>query len=164
MLTGLVFCAIAVGAFWINFGLLFAGVGFLLIGVYFRLVEALAGAERRLASIIDVDVPARPVRPIKGLGFKAVVDGERWRQLGFLAIHGVLGVVLFTVGSFAYSFVVTIVFDAEPFVGFSVFSFNPFAGVIAIALAAIALGGAPRLAVLVARLKVQTMAWILGPD
>jgi signal transduction histidine kinase len=164
MLTGLLFAAIAGLAFWVTFGLMFIGVGLLLIGTYFRLVERLARVERRMASIVGVDIPARAVRPVKGIGLRAITDVERWRQLGFLVVNSVLGLVLFTAGTFAYSFVIRIIFDSEPFVGFSLFAFNPFAGLIAIAMAAVALGAAPRLAVLVARLKVNITAWFLGPD
>ena len=164
MLTGFVFFGIAAGGLFVTFGLMFIGVGFLLIGTYFRIVEALAGVERRMASIVGVDIPPRPVRPLKGLGFRAITDGERWRQLGFLVVNSVLGVTLFTAGSFAFSFVMRIIFDSEPFVGFSVIALNPFAGLIAIAMAAVALGAAPRLALLVARLKVNITAWFLGPD
>jgi signal transduction histidine kinase len=164
MLTGLVFFGVMAGAFWINFGLLFAGIGFLLIGLFFRLVEALTGVERRMAGIVAEEIPPRPIKPIKGLGIKAALDAERWRQVGFLAINGFLGVVLFTAGSFAWSFVLRVIFDNEPFVGFSLFAFNPFAGLFALAMAAVALGAAPRLAVLVARLKVQITSWFLGPD
>jgi signal transduction histidine kinase len=164
MITGLVFFGVMAGAFWINFGLLFAGVGFLLVGLFFRLVDALVGVERRMAGIVGDEIPARPIKPIKGLGIKAVLDVERWRQVGFLVINGLLGVVLFTAGSFAWSFVLRVIFDSEPFVGFSLWAINPFAGVFALALAAVALGAAPRLAVLVARLKVQINSWFLGPD
>jgi signal transduction histidine kinase len=164
MLTGLLFAAIAGLVFWVTFGLMFIGVGLLLIGTYFRLVERLARVERRMASIVGVDIPARAVRPVKGIGLRAITDVERWRQLGFLVVNSVLGLVLFTAGTFAYSFVIRIIFDSEPFVGFSLFAFNPFAGLIAIAMAAVALGAAPRLAVLVARLKVNITAWFLGPD
>ncbi len=164
MFTGLVFFAAMWVAGWLTFALLFIGVGFLLIGTFFRIVDALAGAERRLASIVDVEIPARPVKPIKGIGIKAALDGERWRQVGFLLVNSVLGVLLFAAGSFAYSFVVRVIFDNEPFVGFSVFAFNPFAGIVALAMAAFALGAAPRLAILVARLKVQIVSWFVGPD
>src|SRR5262249_432485 len=99
-----------------------------------------------------------------GIGLKAILDGERWRQLGFLVINSVLGVTLFTAGAFAWSFVLRIVFDNEAFVGFSLFRFNPFAGVVAIAVAAFALRAAPRLAVLVPKPKVPIAAWFLGPD
>ena len=44
------------------------------------------------------------------------------------------------------------------------FSFNPFVSIAALAVGAIALGGAPRLVVLVARLKAHSMAYFLGPD
>ena len=146
------------------FGLLFIGVGFLLVGAFFRVVEGLTTAERRLASIVGVDIPARPTAPITGLGLRAVTNPDRWRQVGFLVVNLVLGIALFTWGSFAYSVVLRVVFDNEPFVGFSLFSLNPIAGVIALAIAAVALGAAPRLAVLVARLKVQIASWFLAPD
>jgi signal transduction histidine kinase len=165
MFTGLAFFGVMVIAFWLNFGLLFIGVGFLLIGTFFRIVEALAGVERRLVRIVgEEEIPSRPVKPIKGFGIRAVKDGERWRQVGFLALNSVMGTLLFSIGSFAYSLVARVVFDAEPFVGFSLFAFNFVAGVIALTMAAVALGAAPRLAVLVARLKVQITSWFLGPD
>jgi signal transduction histidine kinase len=164
MLTGLAFFVVALVASAATFGLLFIGVGFLLVGAAFRLFDALAGVERHLASMIGVEIPARPVTPIRGIGLRAAVDSERWRQLGFLLLNGVLASILFGVGSFAYSLVARVVFDSEPFVGFSLFAFNPFAGFFAIAVAAIALGAAPRVAVLVASLKAQITAWFLGPD
>ena len=48
--------------------------------------------------------------------------------------------------------------------GGQLFSFNPFVAIAALAVGAIALGGAPRLVVLVARLKAHSMAYFLGPD
>src|SRR6188768_3059131 len=57
MLTGIAFCAIAAGAFWITFALMFIGVGVLLIGTYFRIVDTLAGVERKMASIVGVEIP-----------------------------------------------------------------------------------------------------------
>jgi signal transduction histidine kinase len=161
MLTGIAFFVVVNVVGWTTFGLLFIGVGFLLIGVFFRIVDALAGVERRLASIVDVDIPARPVKPIKGLGLRAALDVERWRQLAFLLLNLPLAIVLFSIGSFAYSLVVRLVaFDF----GDGLFSFNPFVGIVGWAVAAVALGAAPRLAVLLARLKSQITSWFLGPD
>jgi signal transduction histidine kinase len=73
-----------------------------------------------------------------------------------------LAIVLFTLGFFCYSLVVRLVFDFGD--GGSLFSINPFVGIAAWAVAAVALGAAPRLVVLVARLKLQMTAWFLGPD
>ena len=161
MLTGIAFFAVVNVVGWTTFGLLFIGVGFLLIGVFFRIVDALAGVERRLASIVDVEIPARPVKPIKGIGLRAALDVERWRQLAFLLLNLPLAIVLFSIGSFAYSLVVRLVaFDF----GDGLFSFNPFVGIVGWAVAAVALGAAPRLAVLLARLKSQITSWFLGPD
>jgi signal transduction histidine kinase len=162
MVTGIAFFVVINLVGWTTFGLLFVGIGFLLVGVFFRIVEALAGVERRLAGIIDVEIPSRPVKPIKGIGLRAVLDVERWRQLAYLAINMPLAIVLFSVGSFAYSLVLRLVFNVGD--GTSLFSFNPFVGIAAWAVAAVALGAAPRLVVLVARLKVQIAAWFLGPD
>jgi signal transduction histidine kinase len=163
MLTGIAFFVVINVVGWTTFGLLFAaGIGFLLVGTFFRIVDALAGVERRLAGIIDVEIAPRPVKPIKGIGLKAVLDVERWRQLAFLALNLPLAIVLFTLGSFAYSLVLRLVFDFGD--GGSLFSINPFVGIAAWAVAAVALGAAPRLVVLVARLKVQITAWFLGPD
>ena len=161
MLTGIAFFAVVNVVGWTTFGLLFIGVGFLLIGVFFRIVDALAGVERRLASIVDVEIPARPVKPIRGIGLRAALDVERWRQLAFLLLNLPLAIVLFSIGSFAYSLVVRLVaFDF----GDGLFSFNPFVGIVGWAVAAVALGAAPRLAVLLARLKSQITSWFLGPD
>jgi signal transduction histidine kinase len=161
MLTGIAFFVVVNVVGWTTFGLLFIGVGFLLIGVFFRIIDALAGVERRLASIVDVDIPARPVKPIKGIGLRAALDVERWRQLAFLLLNLPLAIVLFSIGSFAYSLVVRLVaFDF----GDGLFSFNPFVGIVGWAVAAVALGAAPRLAVLLARLKSQITSWFLGPD
>jgi hypothetical protein len=127
MLTGIAFFVVVNVVGWTTFGLLFIGVGFLLIGVFFRIVDALAGVERRLASIVDVDIPARPVKPIKGIGLRAALDVERWRQLAFLLLNLPLAIVLFSIGSFAYSLVVRLVaFDF----GDGLFSFNPFVGIV----------------------------------
>jgi signal transduction histidine kinase len=147
---------------WTTFGLLFAGIGFLLVGVFFRIVDALAGAERRLATLVDVDIPPRAVKPINGLGLKAAFDVERWRQLAYLALNLPLAILLFSIGSFAYSMVVRLVFSFGD--GGWLFSTIPFVGVLAWVIAAVALGAAPRLVVLIARLKVQIVAWFLGPD
>ena len=162
MLTGIAFFVVINVVGWTTFGLLFAGIGFLLVGIFFRIVDALAGVERRLAGIIDIEIPPRPAKPIKGLGLRAALDLERWRQLAFLALNLPLAIVLFTIGSFAYSLVLRLVFDFGD--GGSLFSINPFVGIAAWAVAAVALGAAPRLVVLVARLKVQITAWFLGPD
>ncbi len=165
MVTSIAFFGVVAVAFWLNFGMLFIGVGFLLIGTFFRIVEALCAVERRLVHIIgETEIPARPVKPIKGFGLNAVKDGERWRQVGFLALNSVMATLLFSLGSFAYSFVARVVFDSEPFVGFSLFAFNFLAGIVALAVAAVALGAAPRLVVLIAGLKVQVTSWFLGPD
>ena len=87
MVTGIAFFVVINVVGWTTFGLLFAGIGFLLVGVFFRIVDKLAGVERRLAGIIDVEIPPRSVKPIKGLGLRAVLDVERWRQLAYLAIN-----------------------------------------------------------------------------
>ncbi len=72
------------------------------------------------------DIPARAVTPIKGIGLRAVLDPERWRQVGFLAAQRrCSGSLLFAAGSFAYSFVLRVIFDNEAFVGFSLFSLQP---------------------------------------
>jgi len=162
MLTAIAFFIVINVVGWTTFGLLFIGVGFLLVGVFFRLVDALAGVERRLARLIDIDVPPRPVTPIKGIGLRAAVDGERWRQLAYLALNLPLAILLFSIGSFLYSMFVRLVFGFGD--GGSLFTFNPFVAIAALAVGAIALGGAPRLVVLVARLKVHSMAYFLGPD
>jgi len=164
MMTGIFFFVATLALGGTVFGLLFAGIGFLLVGVFFRVVDALTTAERKLARIVGVDIPARPTAPIRGLGLRAAIDPERWRQVGYLIINVFVGIMLFTLGVFAYTFVLQVVFENGSVAGVSLFGFNPFASLVALALAGFALGAAPRVAVFIAQLKLQITSWFLAPD
>jgi signal transduction histidine kinase len=164
MITGIFFFIATMIVGWTTFGLLFAGIGFLLVGVFFRVVDRLTTAERKLARIVGAEIPARPKEPIKGIGLRAATNPERWRQVAFLIVNLFLGILLFAWGSFAYSFVLQVVFENGSVAGVSLFGFNPFASLVALGLAAFALGAAPRVAVFMARLKVQITSWFLAPD
>ena len=164
MMTGIFFFIATMIVGWGTIGLMFAGVGVLLVGVAFRVFDALATAERKLARIVGVEIPSRPMPPIKGLGLRAATVADRWRQVAFLCANLVIGIALFTWGSFLYSFVFQVITGDGSFAGLSLFGWNPVATVIALALAAFALGAAPRVAIFMARLKVQITSWFLAPD
>lgn len=164
MLTGFVFFGAMVSAAAVVFGLSFIGVGLLLIGPFFLLTGVFATAERRMATWVGVTIEQRPLRPAGRLGFGALTDPERWRVVGYLAINTVLASGLFAIGSFLYSIVLQAVFGGLTGSVFDTFPFNAVAGVVALAIGAAALGGAPRVAAWVGMLKAQITSWFLGPD
>ena len=147
---------------WVTFGLLFAGIGIFLIRPFFAMVEALAGVERRMSEMIAVHVEPRPIRPMSGLALRAVTDPERWRQVGFLALNIVMATTIGNLGLAAY-FVAPQVAFTDPFSG-GWLGLGPVAWVVGLAVAAVLLGAAPRIAVFVARFKAQVTAWFLGVD
>jgi signal transduction histidine kinase len=147
---------------WVTFGLLFAGIGIFLIRPFFAMVEGLAGIERRLPRWIGVEIEPRPIKPMSGLGLRAVADPERWRQVGFLALNIVLASVIGNLGLAAYGVAPQVAFT-DPFSG-GWFGLGPLAWVAGFALAAVLLGAAPRIAILVARFKAQVTGWFLGVD
>ena len=164
MLTGLVFFGVSLVAAGVVFGLSFVGVGLLLIGPFFALAGVFARAEREMARWAGVDIEPRPLRATGRFGIDAITDPERWRIVGFVALNSVLAPALFTLGSVAYNVVLQVVFGGWSGGPFDVFPFNAVAGVLAIALAVVAAGAAPRVAVWVAALKANITAWFLGPD
>jgi signal transduction histidine kinase len=147
----------------IVFGLLFIGVGFLLIGPFFKVVEWFASAERAMAGWVGVDIVSRPTKPTGRFGLKTVTDPERWRMFGFIAANVVIAPVLFSVGVFCYSLVLRVM-ASWGWTIFDFFPFNAIAGILMLAIAAVALGAAPRVVVWVAALKANITAWFLGPD
>jgi len=164
MFSGIGFFVVMAALGGLVFALMFVVVGILLVGPLFRVVDALAGAERRMAAWVGVEIPPRPLAPPGRYAWSVVTDPNRWRQVAYLAANVVMGWVLFGFGAFAYSIVFQVVFGDG--LVFAIFP-SPLAViglVIGLALAAVALGAAPRLAVLVARLKAQIAAWFLGPD
>ncbi len=147
---------------WTMFGLLFIGVGIFLVRPFFAMVEALAGVERRMAGMIDVQIEPRPIVPMSGLGLRAVADPERWRQVGYLAANIVIATVIGNLGLAAYFVGVQVAFT-DPFSG-GWFGLGPVAWVVGLAVAAVLLGAAPRIAMFVGRFKAQVTGWFLGVD
>jgi signal transduction histidine kinase len=148
----------------IVFGLVFIGVGLLLIGVNFRIVDRFASTERAMARWVGVEIDPRPMRPITGIGLRSITDPERWREVGFIALNLIIATVLGSVGLAAFWLVSRLVLS-DPFGGGSwLLGLSPIVWAVAVAIAAVVLGAAPRIAVFVARFKAQVTAWFLGPD
>lgn len=160
MLSGLVFFAVLAAAAAVVFGLSFVVVGIFLIAPWFGLVRVFADAERSMAGWMGVDVPARELRPRGTLGWRTITDPERWRMVGYLALNAILAPALFGLGSFLYTFVFSAVFGGGT--GFG--PFDAVLGVLGIVVGVAALGGAPRVALMVGALKANVAAWFLGPD
>ncbi len=164
MLSGIGFfvAMIAVGS--VVFALLFVGVGVLLVGSAFRMVDRFARVEREMAEWVGVEIEARQMRPITGIGLRAIAEPERWRQVGFLAVNLLLSIMLASVGLSAFWLVPQLVFN-DPIPGsFWLIGLNLGLWVLAVVFAAVVLGAAPRIAVFVARFKAEVTAWFLGPD
>lgn len=164
MLSGAVFFAVSLVAAGVVFGLSFIGVGLLLIGPFFALTGVFARAERAMAGWVDVDVAPRRLAPAGRFGIRSILDPERWRIVGYLAINSVLASGLFAIGSFLYTVAINVIFGGLAGSVFDTFPFNAVAGIVALAVCAAALGGAPRVAVWVGMLKAQITSWFLGPD
>ena len=153
---------VAFGA--LTFGLLFVGVGFLLIAPWFGLARVFADAERAMARWAGVEIAPRPLRPRGTLGWRSVTDPERWRIVGYLMLNVLLAPLLLGLGTALFSFAVRAVFGSASIGGLDVWPLAAVAGVLALALGLVALGAAPRVAVMVAALKANITAWFLGPD
>ncbi len=163
MLAGIGFFAAMVAVASFTFALTFAlGIGLLLVGPFFRMVELFASVERRMAGWVGVDIPSRALAPRRRLGFGALTDPERWRIVAYLAVNVVLAPVLLGFGSFAHSLVFSVVFGDSYSTGIP--GLLPVTTVLVLAIAAVALGAAPRLALFFADVKARIAAWFLGPD
>jgi len=163
MLTGIAFFVAMTVIGGIVFGLMFVlGLGLLLVGPAFKVIEAFAAAERAMAGWVGVDIPPRPLARRGRLGFGALTDPERWRIVAYVAINSVLSVVLLGFGSFAHSLVFSVVFGDSYSSAFP--GLLPITTVVVLAIAAVALGAAPRLALFFADIKARIAAWFLGPD
>lgn len=146
-------------------GLLFVVVGIFLIRPLFALVDLMATAERSMARWVGVDIVPRPVTPMTGIGLRALLDAERWRQVGFVLLNVFIGTLIGNVGLIGFFIVQQTALDGGLFSGG--FDPGPFAGpaiVFGLLVAAVALGAAPRIAVFVARFKAQITQWFLGVD
>jgi signal transduction histidine kinase len=108
-------------------------------------------------------VPARPMEPLRGLGFRALRDPERWRQVGFLTLNVPVAITLGTIGLAGFSItlqMISVMIDGTS----APFLLDLPIRVIAAAVAVFAIGAAPRVARFIARFKVQVTGWFLGPD
>ena len=152
----------------ITFGLSFIGVGILLIVPFFVMVEAFARVEVYFASLAGHTIEPRPTKPREGLlrsTITMITDPVRWRQVAFVAVNVVLAWLVFGFGSFPASLVLQViggpaVFDV-PVVGAQVeITFFP----AALALAALAVGAIPRVAIWMAALKARIANWFIGTD
>ncbi|MEQ8439714.1 MAG: sensor domain-containing protein [Ilumatobacter fluminis] len=143
MLSGAVFFAVSLVAAGVVFGLSFVGVGLLLIGPFFALTSVFARAERAMAGWVGVDVAPRRLAPAGRFGIRSILDPERWRIVGYLAINSVLASGLFAIGSFLYTVAINVIFGGLAGSVFDTFPFNAVAGIVALAVCAAALGGAP---------------------
>lgn len=146
---------------WLMFSLAFVGIGLLLVRPFLAMVEALCRVERSMATWVGVEIPARPIAPIAGLGLKNLQDPERWRQIGFLAANVIIGTAIGSVGTTAYLFAPNLVFDGPTWAGQGLW---PFAWLLGAIFGLFMLGAAPRIAVAVARVKASITGWFLGPD
>ena len=164
MLTGFVFFGLMITAATLVFGLSFIGVGLLLIGPFFALTGVFARVERAMAGWVGVDIEARQLAHAGRFGIRSILDPERWRIVGYLAVNSVLASGLFAIGSFLYTLAFNVVFGGLAGSVFDTFPFNAVAGVVALAICAAAIGAAPRVAVWVGVLKAQITSWFLGPD
>lgn len=148
---------------WMTFGLTFAGIGILLVRPFFAFVEAMARAERTMPEWIGVHIEPRPIRPMSGLGLRAVADPERWRQVGYIALNVIMGTAIGNIGLAAYGFIPNVAFN-DFGDGWLMFGLGPIAWLLGLAIAVLLLGAAPRIAVFVAGFKAQIATWFLGVD
>jgi signal transduction histidine kinase len=164
MLSSIGFFTAVMAVGWTTFGLLFIGVGVFLIRPFFAMVAAFARAERQLAGWVGTPIEPRPVAPLTGLGFGALRDPERWRQVGFLCVNVVIAPILSGIGLAAYSLVPRMVFNDSGLVDLGWFGLTPLFWFIGLAIAVLLLGAAPRLAVFFAGFKAQVTGFFLGPS
>ena len=149
----------------IIFGLLFVVVGIFLIRPFFAAAELMVGVERAMTRWVGVEIEARPVSSMTGLGFGALTDAERWRHVGFLLLNVFIGTVIGNVGLFGFVIVQQTLLSGALFgSGFDPNPFQGFAILFGLVVAAAALGAAPRIAVFVAGFKAQITQWFLGVD
>ncbi|MFN0029995.1 MAG: histidine kinase [Acidimicrobiales bacterium] len=153
---------LAMGA--LVFGLSFAIVGLFLVRPFFALAQRLTGAERAMAQWVGVQIESRPIAPLRRLGYSALADPERWRQVAFLVLNLLIGTTLSSVGLAAYWLVYQLVLTDPSSNGDAIFGLGPLSWLVGLAIAAVALGAAPRIAFFVATLKARSTAWFLGPD
>lgn len=144
----------------VAFGLVFVIVGLLLVVPTFTLVDAMVSAERRRAEWIGRRIEPRPRRAPAAGWWRSIgavlTDAERWRQVGFVLAFVVVAPVLF--GLALVPWIVTVV----AFVG----AVTDLGGVdvLAVLLAVVLLGVAPRLTLVLAGAAATVVGWFLGPD
>jgi signal transduction histidine kinase len=153
----------------VTFGLLFIVVGIFLVVPFFAAVAAFTRLEQWFAELGGHQIELREPSRVEGVGprsaLTALTDPVRWRQVALIAVNTVLAPVLFAFGGFPLSFVLQVVFGDDvvssgfPF-GLGVATFS----VVALALAALAAGAIPRVAIWVSGLKAQIDAFFVGTD
>ena len=93
----------------VSFSMLIIGIGFILLSITLRIAGVCASAERwALAETLGVDIPPAP-RMITEGGFSGFItnplrDGSYWRELTFLCIRSIVGVVSFVIVVGAWTF------------------------------------------------------------
>ncbi len=135
-------------------------VGLLLVVPAAAAINGFAAAARRSIGWYDEPVPPRELAPT-GRGIVApivgrITDPNRWRQVAFLLLDVVVAPAAFAVAIAPVTFVFGWIFD---------FQSGPFSPSLGGLLLAIPVAGlAPRVALLIARLRREYIAFFLGPD
>jgi signal transduction histidine kinase len=163
MASAIVFLTLLTVAALTTVGLLFVIVGIFLIRPCFALAQWCTERERAMTGWVGPPVGTRTVEPLRGLGFHALRDPERWRQVGFLVLNVPIAVTLGTLGLAGFSIALQMVSvlvegTSAPFL------LDLPIRLIAAAVGVFAIGAAPRVARFVTRFKVQVTGWFLGPD
>lgn len=158
-LLGPILFALMVATLAVTTSLVFVAIGLLLIIPAFGFINAIAALERGRASwVTGSTIPPRELEPPRP-GFwprlaGRLGDAARWRQVAYLAALAVAGPVLFVVGAAPWVIVLQLA-GGDAFGSFS------FGGIL---VAALLVGGAPRVTTFVAGVATSFTEWFLGPD
>lgn len=144
----------------VTFGLVFVGVGLVLVVPTFAFVDAMVSAERRRAEWIGRGIEPRTRRALTGGWWRsigaALTDPERWRQVGFVVVFVIAAPVLFGLALVPWVLILVAVVGAVSGLG----SVDVLDVLFAVAL----FGVAPRVTLVVARAAGTFVAWFLGRD
>jgi len=164
--------AAMIAAMGVTFGLMFIAVGFFLVVPVFALAQMFGRVERRLAELAGHQIDLRSPRSLSGAGFRAPLralsDPIRWRSVGFVLANVVMAPIMFAIGGFPVSVVAQLLFG-DGVVNGPGFSIGTgldlgFTGILALPIAAVALGAIPRVASWMAGIKAQVGNWFIGTD
>ena len=148
-----------------SLGLLILGVGFLLLSFTLRVAGWCTSVERWvLAETLGVVIPAQP-RRTNGHTFKDIIldplrDGTYWRDLVFLTMRTVLGIVSFVVVVAAWTF--PIFAASSVFWGWAT-DWDVIVFVLLLGLGAVSLIAGPMLIEGITQLQVAMARSLLGP-